>query len=213
MEQFPSPAQVLPHCAEVLESSLTLWHAASVDIYRYPGFGSLLTIPSEAGKLYALVSGVTVASADAVHTPIPMGLLREELALLHPESRVHTRVTLACSAVGYQLQQSVILYQLPAHPPALHALVYEATDAEYCQFFLTEQYVPMIMYHQAAGAFRDELLLAIVAQRQRRMPLSAPQLEQFVAAVAPFFASDYSRFRQLLQRVERICDTLLQCTK
>lgn len=192
------------HVAEVVQSSLGLWSMLSIEMTNYPGLGSLVLIPQESNVLYGLICGVEVAPTDTLYVPIPLGLTPTELDRLHPQSRVHTRVTLTAVTIGFQTG-GIIYYQWPDRPPALHGLVYAGTTQDYQQFFIAEHYIPVLMYHQIITAVRDELLLALLTRRYRLGVLQKEQLQQFVRAIAPFYLADYTRFRQILQRIERIC--------
>lgn len=195
-------------CAEVVYSTLSQWQAVSNDIYAYPGFGSLLIIPVGTETIIGMVCEVVIAPCDDLYVPIPLGLPREELARMHPQSSLHTRVMLTGITLGYEQKKAdgsaYIYYQWPTRPAYLHALVYEADDAWYTRFFVEEQYISMLMHNHVVGSFRDELLLACVAQRAQRNLLHEGALQQFVSAITPFFMPDYNRFRQFLQRVERL---------
>jgi len=193
------------HTAEIVQSGLSQWQAVSRSISVYPGFGSLLTVPLATGVIVGLVSDIVVAAADDLYLPIPLGLERSELDRLHPQSSLHTRVTLTCLMLGYaESVGAKFSYQWPTHPPSLHALVYEATEEWYERCFATEQYLPILLHNPAVSACRDELLLALITQRHQRGLLNELQLQQFVSAIAPFFIADYSRFRQFLQRLEKL---------
>lgn len=190
--------------AEIIESTLQTWRAQSWKWDTFPPFGSLITIESGNRTIFGIVCQIETGSMDPGRYPFPYQKTEEELLREQPQIFEFLRTTFVCLTVGYQ-EHGTITYQLAPQPPKIHAFARAATPEEAATFFADNRYLHLIFNfaHQVTNI--DELLLAVLKQRNTK--LSAATVKELADSFALLTGNDYRRLKLLLQRVQQLLPT------
>lgn len=189
--------------AEIVESSLSDWKAQSWQWNYFPVFGALVTITSNDITHIGIVHAITTGSSDPSRAPIPYQKTEEELLREQPQIFAFLKTTFSCIPLGH-IVKGKTSYQLPPHPPKIHAFV-EHADAHLCkQFFANQRYLHLMFGVSTQILYMDELLLALLKQQATLGLVSHERLAAFIETIALLTGNDYRRMKLFLQRAQPI---------
>jgi hypothetical protein len=189
--------------AEVIEGSLNSWRAQCWDWKITPIHGSVLTITTEDRTLYGLVHDISTGSIDSHRSVYTYKKSDEELRRDHPHIFELLHTTFSCLMLGYE-EKGKTFYQPAPSPPAIHAFVVEASDAQLKKFFSREQYLHTLFAHAQTIFSLDDTLLALLKYLSERGILHEDNLSGFMETFSLLTANDYRRLKLFLQRTETI---------
>jgi len=190
--------------AEVIEGSLSEWTGQCWNWNHIPKFGSLVTIKQPGLTLFGIAHSIKTGSSDPVRTPMPYQKTEEELLRDQPQIFEFLQTTFNCVMVGY-LQNGQMFYHLPGLPPKIHAFIGQATEAEYEQFFASDQFLHMLFNLTSQISNFDELLLAIIKIASEKKCLNKTRLTDFIETFSMLSKNDYQRLKIFLSRMQHVC--------
>lgn len=192
--------------AEVVQSSLEGWTAQSWVWDKFPEFGTLVAVETKKRTLFGIVHQIQTGSFDGNRAPFAYGKTEGELRAEQPQIFEFLQTTFSCLTLGF-VQHEVLSYQLAPEPPKIHAFVSPLKEAEYRQFFSSDNYLPLIF--SSSHLFNvDELLLALLQTMHSQKLLKKKVLASFIENFSLLTGSDYRRLKLFLKRAEKFASSL-----
>lgn len=198
--------------AEIIESTLSSWVAQSWQWDCFPEFGALVTITGSGITHVGIVHAINTGSSDPSRAPIPYQKTEEQLLKEQPQIFSFLKTTFTVLPLGH-LEKGAIRYQLPPHPPKIHAFV-QSADAHLCkQFFAHQQYLHLMFSLSTQILYIDELLLALLKQQAALGLLNPERVTALIETIALLTGNDYRRLKLFLQRAQPIITRSTQLAK
>ncbi len=189
-------------CAEIIQSSLSVWVCQSWYWDTFPSFGSLISINHNNYKLFGIVHSIETGSIDPTRYPMAYKKTEAQLKSDHPELFEFLRTTFSCVAVGYTKQER-LFHITPPEPPKIHAFVSVATTQEQKQFFSSPDYLHLLFGNAQHIINIDELLLSIIHNHIAQKFYDKKQFMLFMQNYSFLIGNDYRRVKQFIGRVQK----------
>jgi hypothetical protein len=172
---------------EIVAVSTTTFTAQSYELNQSPAFGSLLRVPSAREMTYyALCYGSETGSIEPGRHAVAWGRGEddeEDIYRRQPQLGQVLRTTFDALLVGYASGERTV-QRVPAMPPHLHALVYEAGSEEtaafngdlaYLRFVLrtplpnADDFIAAAIMHAYQAGHRDRAFLVAAGRTVARL--------------------------------------------
>ncbi|WP_333691691.1 HAS-barrel domain-containing protein [Chloroflexus sp.] len=191
---------------EIIESSTTMFVAATYELLASPPFGALVqaTTPDPALRVYGLVYDIHTGSREPGGRAIVRGraysgrnLYDEQIYREHPDLGEVLQTEFAVLTVGY-ISDGRLLQRLPPQPPPVHYSVYGCAPAELVTFSDQLEFLRTVLL--APGIPNDELLAASVRALAAARRDGPAYLVRVGRELARLLKDDYDRLMALLHR-------------
>lgn len=211
MKQAPTnPSTVISSkpFAEVIESSLHGFLAQSWEWNRFPIFGSLVSVQSDARTLCGIVHQVQTGSMDPVRYPFAYQKTEVELMAEQPQIFEFLKTTFNALIIGYQ-ERGVWHYLSAPQPAKIHAFV-QPMPLDLCKTFLyRNQYLHVLFSLQNQLCNLDELLLALIKHQSALGIMHEEKILSFINTFCLLAGNDYRRLKLFLQRVQPLVESAI----
>lgn len=185
---------------EIVAVTTTTFTAQSYELNRAPAFGALLRVPApDALTYYALCYGAETGSIEPGRHAVAWGRFEDDEADIYrrqPQLGQVLRTTFDALLVGYA-NGGAARQRVPAMPPRLHALVYEATPAEVAAFNADLAYLRFVLRTPLPNA--DDFIAATIAQAYHAREDDRDFLVSAARQVARLLEPEHERVMNILE--------------
>lgn len=189
---------------EIVAVATTTFTAQSYELNRAPAFGSLLRVPvPDAPTYYALCYGSQTGSIEPGRHAVAWGRFEDDEADIYrrqPQLGQVLRTTFDALLVGYANGAGTAVQRVPAMPPRLHALVYEATPAEVAAFNVDLTYLRFVLRTPLPNA--DDFIAATIAHAHRAAGGERDFLVGAARTVARLLEPEHERVMNILELLD-----------
>ena len=186
---------------EIVAVETTGFTAQSYELNRAPAFGSLLRVPAIGDVTYfALCYGAQTGSIEPGRHAVAWGRFEDDEADIYrrqPQLGQILRTTFDALLVGYANGAGGTVQRVPARPPRLHALVYEATEAEVAAFNTDLAYLRFILRTPLPNA--DDFIAATIDHAHRAIGGEHTFLVSAARTVARLLEPEHERVMNILE--------------
>jgi hypothetical protein len=192
---------------EIVAVATTTFTAQSYDLNHAPAFGSLLRVPVPTGHgrsplYYALCYGAQTGAIEPGRHAVAWGRFdddEDDIYRRQPQLSQVLRTTFDALLVGYANGDAVV-QRVPAMPPRLHALVYEATREEVALFNADLGYLRFVLRTPLPNA--DDFIAAAIEHAQRAMGGDRAFLVAAARTVVRLLGSEHERVMNILELLD-----------
>ena len=192
---------------EIVAAATTTCTAQSYELNRAPAFGSLLRVPVPGASghspiYYALCFGAQTGAIEPGRHAVAWGRLDDDEADIYrrqPQLSQVLRTTFDALLVGYS-DGGAVAQRVPAMPPCLHALVYEATCDEVAHFNADLSYLRFVLRTPLPNA--DDFIAATIEHAQRAMGGDRAFLVAAARTVVRLLGSEHERVMNILELLD-----------
>jgi hypothetical protein len=191
-------------CAEIIESSLTLWTAQCWQWNKMLQFGSLVIAPSSNRIWCGLVCDIKTGSVDPTRRARAYGKTEQELRQEHPQIFELLRTSFSCISVGY-IENNKVIYLPSPEPPPIHTFAGSPPPALIDVFFSCPDYLYLALNAARAHSINlDDLLLASIAHYYSCKQITIDHVRLLVTTFCLATGNEYRRSKTLLSRLHSI---------
>jgi hypothetical protein len=188
---------------EIVAVATTTFTAQSYELNRTPAFGSLLRVPVPGEtSYYALCHGSQTGAIEPGRHAVAWGRFdddEDDIYRRQPQLSQVLRTTFDALLVGYANGDAVV-QRVPAMPPRLHALVYEATREEVALFNADLGYLRFVLRTPLPNA--DDFIAAAIEHAQRAMGGDRAFLVAAARTVVRLLGSEHERVMNILELLD-----------
>ena len=188
---------------EIVAVATTTFTAQSYELNRAPDFGALLRVPVPGEASYhALCYGAQTGAIEPGRHAVAWGRAEDDEADIYrrqPQLSQVLRTTFDALLVGYSYGGAVV-QRVPAMPPRLHALVYEATRDEVALFNADISYLRFVLRTPLPNA--DDFIAATIEHAQRAMGDDRAFLVAAARSVARLLGAEHERVMNILELLD-----------
>jgi pimeloyl-ACP methyl ester carboxylesterase len=192
---------------EIVAAATTTFTAQSYELNRAPAFGSLLRVPvpgagGHSPLYYALCSGAQTGAIEPGRHAVAWGRGDDDEADIYrrqPQLSQVLRTTFDALLVGYS-NGGAVVQRVPAMPPRLHALVYEATGDEVARFNADLSYLRFVLRTPLPNA--DDFIAATIEHAQRAIGGDRAFLVAAARTIARLLGSEHERVMNILELLD-----------
>lgn len=188
---------------EIIESTLTEWKVACWHRDIAPAFASPVVAQRGDTTIFGIIIGMQTGSIEPGRSPFAFQKTEEELMRDQPHIFSLLQTTCRCIVLGYR-QHEKTYYQIPAHPPKIHAFVRPASDRELQLFFAHTAYAHMLLNNEALALSGGEIMLALFKHLHEKNLLTERHIHQCAHLFSMLSGNDYRTLKLFLQRVEHM---------
>jgi hypothetical protein len=187
---------------EIVAVATTTFTAQSYELNRAPAFGALLRVPVPGETTYyALCYGAQTGAIEPGRHAVAWGRFDDEddIYRRQPQLSQVLRTTFDALLVGYS-NGGAVVQRVPAMPPRLHALVYEATREEVALFNADLGYLRFVLRTPLPNA--DDFIAATIDHAQRAMGGDRAFLVSAARSVARLLEPEHERVMNILELLD-----------
>ena len=192
---------------EIVAVATTTFTAQSYELNYAPAFGSLLRVPvpganARSPLYYALCYGSQSGAIEPGRHAVAWGRFdddEDDIYRRQPQLSQVLRTTFDALLVGYASGDAVV-QRVPAMPPRLHALVYEATCEEVALFNADLSYLRFVLRTPLPNA--DDFIAAAIDHAHRAMGGDHAFLVSAARSVARLLGAEHERVMNILELLD-----------
>ena len=185
---------------EIVAAATTTCTAQSYELNHAPAFGSLLRVPVPGETShYALCYGSQTSAIEPGRHAVAWGRVdddEDDIYRRQPQLSQVLRTTFDALLVGYA-NGGAVVQRVPAMPPRLHALVYEATGEEVALFNADLSYLRFVLRTPLPNA--DDFIAATIEHAQQARGGDRAFLVAAARTVARLLGAEHERVMNILE--------------
>lgn len=188
---------------EIVAVATTTFTAQSYELNYAPAYGSLLRVPVRDGMTYyALCYGSRTGSIEPGRHAVAWGRFDDDddIYRRQPQLGQVLRTTFDALLVGFNTGAGAPVQRVPARPPRLHALVYEASPDEAGVFNADLAYLRFIVRTPLPNA--DDFIAATIAHAYQAMGGERAFLLGAARTVARLLEPEHERVMNILELLD-----------